>query len=400
MRRNGVWKRILAGGAAAAFSVSLTACSSSMGTHISSYTGNVKKIVSAMSSSGGSSASGKTETTAAESTGKKLDTPTEFSIDAEGNYTFRGVDGANFYLLYLCSPEATGDGDDYLFASNPIYEDGSGTYTGRCSDLFRYAYGEYLAKVYALPELTDTEYSMSGAAHSDYRYSGEQDAPVLDYFWDTNNGKLELVLTNAETYQYQAYPDKVDVTFVNTEDETDQETVSLTEITEDNTSIWASGLKKGAAYRVTAVSESGSEFVTNPVSESTVVAEELRLGDTNLMSENYTYSDGWATFPRLMENCSLDGGVMGTMTGKFGSITVDIEAEKTAANPGSAYSYTLKMDFGGFVMDGGLELKTDGSAEMAENGAGPVAAGSITGSWTDNGDGTATISLVPAEISS
>ena len=65
-----------------------------------------------------------------------------------------------------------------------------------------------------------------------------------------------------------------------------------------------------------------------------------------------------------------------------------------------AYSYTIAVDFGGFSLAGTLDLMADGTMTFTENGGGPISAGSITGSWVDNGDGTATLSYRPADIQS
>jgi hypothetical protein len=180
----------------------------------------------------------------------------------------------------------------------------------------------------------------------------------------------------------------------------DNVTVSLTDINADHYSVTTDQLKKDQTYTVTAVSNSASEYVTNAVSDAVNVVDELYLGEINVLSDNYTFSDGWATFPRLVECADLNGGQAGEVSGKFGGIYAPVETTAISANAGSAHSYTIKIDFGGFAMDGTLELKLDGTAEMTENGGGPVSAGTVFGSWVDNGDGTATISYSPSGITS
>ena len=43
--------------------------------------------------------------------GNQLATPTDFTVDENGSYSFTGVEDAEYYLLYFCDPTATGDDD-------------------------------------------------------------------------------------------------------------------------------------------------------------------------------------------------------------------------------------------------------------------------------------------------
>ena len=403
MKPSVLLKRAAVGLMAAALCLTCTACGSSAGTHLASYFSRAGDIVSNLASGsnvpGGTSAQ-TPDSSDPSSSAVQLSTPANFAVDAEGNYSFDGVENASFYLIYFCEPTATEDGDDYLFASSPIYDDDSATYTGKCSDLFQFNYGEFLVKVFAFPELTDTTLSMSSAATADYVFTGTQSDPVLDYFWNTNDSTLELVLTNVDDYTYEAYPDQVEVTFTNTADSVDTVTTMLEGVSAENYTLTVDSLTKGATYQVTALARSSSEYVTNPESGTVTVAETLTLGEVNILSEGYTWSDGWATFPRLTEAFPLSGRSAGTMTGKQGEMSAEIEATSTAAASGASYSYTTLVDFGGFTMEGTLDLMADGTMTFTENGGGPISAGSITGSWVDNGDGTATLSYRPAEIDS
>lgn len=404
MKPSVLLKRSAVGLMAAALCLACTACGSSAGTHLSSYFSRVGDIVSDLASGGsvpGGTSTSATGTSDSSSDAVQLATPANFTVDAEGNYSFDGVENASFYLIYFCEPTATEDGDDYLFASSPIYDDGSATYAGSCSDLFQFSYGEFLVKVFAFPELTDATLSMSSAATADYVFTGAQSDPVLDYFWNTNDSTLELVLTNVGDYTYEAYPDQVEVTFTNTADPADPVTATLEGVSAENYTLTVDSLTKGATYQVTALSRSSSEYVTNPETGTVTVAEALTLGEVNILSDGYTWSDGWATFPRLTEAFSLSsGGSAGTMTGKQGEMSAEIEATPAAAASGASYSYTIAVDFGGFSLAGTLDLMADGTMTFTENGGGPISAGSITGSWVDNGDGTATLSYSPADIKS
>lgn len=372
---------------------SLTGCSTSAGKHLSSYVNNVSRIVSSATKSGKTQS--KTETTDA----VQLDSPTDLTINADGSYSFTGVADASFYLIYFCETTATDDGDDYLYASAPIYETGSGTYSGTFSDLFQTSYGEFLVKVFAFPDITDTTRKMSPSVSAVYTLEGEQSAPVMDYFWNAIDGTLEMVLTNISDYTYQAYPASVEISIVNVEDAGDAVSVSIDDVSESNTTVTAEGLTRGATYAITAQAHADSAYVTNTDTEVVSVTEGVVLGDVNVLSENYTWSDGWASFPRLA-TFDLAGGAAGEVSGKFGAMYAPVQCTPIAANAGCDYSYSIVVDFGGFAMDGTLDLLSDGSVVLTENGGGPIAAGTIAGCWVDNGDGTATISYAPANIKS
>jgi len=401
MRQN--WSRkLLLGALAVLFCLSCTACSTSAGTNAKSYFSNLSSIMKNLTaSSTPPSSANRGEGETAQSQGAPLDAVTNFTVDADGNYSFTGVENASFYLIYFCDLTATEDGDDYLYASSPINDTGAGQYTGSCDELFDSAYGEYLVKAFAFPDMTDSTYQMSTAATVNYTKTGAQDAPVIDYFWNTNDSTLEVVLTNVDTYTFQAYPETVDVTFTNVEDPNDTATVSITEISAEHHSVVTDALTKGSTYSITAVSKAGSNFVTNPVSDVTNVSDGVLFGDVNVLSDQYSYTDGWATFPRLVESFDLNaGGPCGQISRGFGAAYVDAVMTPVPASGGSDWSYTMLVNFGPFSMTGTLELKSDGTAEMYEGGGGPVTEGTVYGSWVDNGDGTATISYSPAEISS
>lgn len=233
-------------------------------------------------------------------------------MDESGNYSFTGVENAKYYLLYFCAPDATGDNDSYIYTSGPIDATESNTYSGKCSDEFDYAFGSYLAKVYAFPDLTDKEHSMSKGATAEYSCSGNQSAPELNYYWNTFDGTMGIQVANLDVYEFEAYPDKVDVTFTNTENSADVVTLTMENVTPDNNQLDTDALTAGATYDVTAVSTSNSEYVLNPTSDTTKVAEGLHLGESSVMTAGYSYSDGFANnifnWPRVCESFDLENG--------------------------------------------------------------------------------------------
>lgn len=68
------------------------------------------------------------------------------------------------------------------------------------------AFGSYLAKVYAFPDLTDKDHSMSKPAIAEYSYSGNQSAPELNYYWNTFDGSMSIQVANLGTMSSRPTP--------------------------------------------------------------------------------------------------------------------------------------------------------------------------------------------------
>ena len=81
-----------------------------------------------------------------------------------------------------------------------------------------------------------------------------------------------------------------------------------------------------------------------------------------------------------------NGGEAGHVAGAFGATS--FMTTPTTVSAGSSYTYTLQA---GSFAAGTLELYPDGTFLANETGGGPVNASHIGGTWTDNGDGTATL---------
>lgn len=334
----------------------------------------------APSSSGG-------ETVAAE----PLGTPTDFVMNEDGTYSFTGVEGADYYLLYFCAPDTAEDDNSFLYSSEPIPADsGAGTYTGSYLDVLNAAYGEYLARVVACPAIGDDSHSMSAPAATPFTAIGEQSAPTLEYFWDPFSDTMNLQLSNAGAYTYEAYPAKVEVTCTNVSDPADTVTAVLEGVTPDNINF-STPLTKGQTYTITAHAVSDSAYVTNTTSDETVVVENAALGELNMLSSGYSYSHGSINFPLLTENFDLvNGGSAGTMMGFAGSYTYN--CTPTTPSAGSAYTYIIDIYFVD-QGEGMLELREDGTATLSHSQWAFITAAHIDGVWIDNGDGTATLNF-------
>ena len=107
MKPSVLLKRAAVGLMAAALCLTCTACGSSAGTHLASYFSRAGDIVSNLASGsnvpGGTSAQ-TPDSSDPSSSAVQLSTPANFAVDAEGNYSFDGVENASFYLIYLYSP--------------------------------------------------------------------------------------------------------------------------------------------------------------------------------------------------------------------------------------------------------------------------------------------------------
>ena len=146
----------------AAICIFTTACSTTALSNAEIYRNEVGAVMKAWFPSG-STAEAKGNQ---ESAKTKLATPADFTLDADGSYSFDGVENADYYLMYFCSTDATDDKDAFLFSSESIPATGNGeeTYSGNVNDLISYGYGEYLVKVFAFPSMNDNQNAMSSAA--------------------------------------------------------------------------------------------------------------------------------------------------------------------------------------------------------------------------------------------
>lgn len=383
----------------AAMSLVCTGCSTSASTNAQTYNREVSAVLNTWF---GSSSDSKTNNTDTESSDtNRLDMPVDFTLAENGDYSFTGVANADYYLIYFCEPDATGDRDAFQFSSDAIEATGDGgeSYSGNVSDALQYAYGEYLVKVFAFPDVNDSEHSMSTAATAEFSCSGAQDAPTIDYLWNIFTGSIDVQLSNINAYTYEVYPDSVDVVFTNVDDRSDSVTVTIEDLSADSYSVTADTLTQGTTYDITAVSHSASAFVTNPDSDETVVATGVTFGESNVMSAGYSYTDGIArnsfNYPQVMENISLtEVSTTAQNVQAFGTLAAhNFTTTPVETQSGSAYSYSVAWD-GMWAFDNGtIELYADGTFQFNQYAEMPPQGPStIQGSWVDNGDGTVTLS--------
>ncbi len=401
MKKVNMFRRVIACLLVLVMSLSLTACTTTAGKNSKSYFTYTSDVLMAMFASKDTSKSKKT-TNKATAKLEQLATPADFSVDKDGNYKFKGVDKAEYYLIYLCAPDAVKDDDSYLYCSQPIKKNSSNEYSGKISDTVQYAFGKYLVKAYAFPDLTDTKLSMSKAISADYSYSGNLSDPKLAYYWNTFDNTMGVQVSNLNEYLFEAYPDKVEVTFTNVKNSSDTLTLSIDGVSPDNNALVTDKLTRGETYSITAVAESNSEFVLNKKTNVVESAKAVKVGEISVFEGNYNYSDGFAngafSYPRVCKDFKLSGGVAGTVPAKFGGNAEFICTPATAAN-GAKYSYTAECK-SMFTVTGVMNMFADGTFKMEMTGSGPVEASEIAGQWKDNGDGTVTLSYNPKTVKS
>lgn len=342
-----------------------------------------------------------------------LDAPSNFTVDDEGNYSFDSVEGAQYYLIYLCDPDAVSDDDTFLYFSDQIKEDGSGTYTGNLKDLMNYGYQEYLVKCYAFPDLMDEAYASSTASTAGYAISGKQSAPEIYYCWDAYRGVMGVQIGNIDTYEFEAYPQEVTVTFINTEDNSDVKELLISDVSADNYKIESDDFEKGKTYKVTAAAATDNQYITNSVSDETLVADSITLGDCNLYTFGYEFDDGFDrglfNWPMVGEKFDPEEGGVGGISTAYsiaayapGRRDFELILEPKEAVEGSVYSYEGHIELVYQALDNevigavsklifDISLYQDGTLSGSATGAGGIVSSTIKGNWIENTDGTLTL---------
>lgn len=384
----------------------VTGCGSTVSKNTQNYFAQVGNVINDLKKSGDGD-SKQAETTGA----PKLATPSDFTVDADGNFSFGSVEDADHYLIYMCAADAVNDEDDFIYSSDAIYDDGNNGCTGSLNDVINYAYGEYLVKVLAFPALDDTEHDFSAAAVAAYTVTGIMDDPEIAYFWNAFTDTMDIQLSNINSYQYEVYPDQVVVTFTNTENSSDVVNVELTDISLENYSVKTDSVLRGNTYEITAIAESSSEFVSNASSQVVQVEYALTLGERNVLVEGYSFPDGdngfargAGQFPNICESFTPEtGGVCGEAIGSApggGGDRYDLiyTATPIEAEDGAVYSYSIEAS-GFFEFTGTMNLYEDNSLVLLMDGpAGPVQPTQIEGLWLENEDGTYTLCYNPDSV--
>lgn len=436
---------------------SLTGCSSTIASNNDVYFTQLSQKLAIWKDSIGAPAqsTGDSSEAASVDDGKTaVATPANWTVSEDGTYSFDGVDGAAYYIIYLYDTQS--DSDSFAYMSSNIEEDGSGTYTGKLSDLFDYCYGLYDAEVVAYPAVGQSGYKKSVAAACSFSVIGEVVEPQIAYLWDCFSSTLSIELINIEDYAASSFPTEVTVTFTNAGDSSDVVTLGFENASVENGVFSASttDASADATYAATATLTFNADVVTN--STLTVdLGDVVTASDKNAMTDGYGYLDTNVylsmDYPMVVADFDPEaGGSVGTwyffvnafttnkgvdipitfkdclnFQGEKGAMGADYHdgedvyytATPTKAVSGAEYSYTVSVAgergvislFDGFFWNdmpagvGTLDLLSDGTFQMAigaedtGEAAGPmgprgISDSTIEGLWVENGDGTITLS--------
>lgn len=229
-------KKWIAGLLAASLCLVLTGCSTSLMENTGIYFSQVKQKLDLIESNKNVDLTATPEPT---EQGDQVDdgktalaAPSGWSVDAAGSYTFESVDGADYYIIYLYDTLA--ESTSFTYMSDNIPEDGSGTYSGKLSDLFGYCYGLYDAEVVAYPAVGTKDIKRSAAAACDFSVTGEVPEARVGYLWDCFTGTLGVELLNFEEYGASSFPTAVEVTFTNQSDSSDVITLGFENVSVEN----------------------------------------------------------------------------------------------------------------------------------------------------------------------
>lgn len=285
-------KRILTLLVVSAMSLSLAGCgATTAGENTSTYFSLVSNRVNTMF---GGDTTGAADT----DTREKLATPADFTFDAEGNYSFKSVDNAEYYVIYMYK----NGNKSYDYVSEGIT--GEGTLSGSVADL-NFAYGDYEVTVVAYPNYNDTERRASDAASASITKTGEVVEPELTFFWDCFAEELQVIWLNSGAYSTTDYPQTMEV--VLSGDATGDYEFTMDSAT---TAYTIEDAKIDATYSVTANITFDSNYVTND-------SFEVELGSVtcdaqaNFAPEGYEYNGGiynYADYPIAALNFDVTAG--------------------------------------------------------------------------------------------
>jgi hypothetical protein len=345
-------------------------------------------------------------------------------------YSFTGVENASYYQVEVYKIE---DGSEESYASETVQDDGSESYTGtlNISDL---GYGDYEARVYAIPATDDDEHSKSEAGVYEFQLSGEVDAPSYAYLWDYFTGTLEIQIINLEDYSSTLEPDTVEFVLENTDDSSDTITLSLEPDREGMVySAETTEVTADATYTITASAAWDEDYVTN-------ASAETEVGEVTVSSEDNAESEGFGylhrdvymnlDYPAVQNNFDVDEGGLAGIWYYFyytdssaptwgGDFTMYYNATPTTTTSGSLYTYDIEVanangsvkpwsvgggrEYENSSVPGKLEIYEDGTFKISleytyfdldqmTGSAYDIAASECEGTWTDNGDGTINLS--------
>lgn len=385
----------------------------------------------------------------------RVATPANWTVNESGEYSFDGVEDAAYYIIYLYDKNDTSGSFAYMSTNieddgSAAYTGKLSDLFGYCYGLYDaevVAYPEVGVTDVKKSKAAECDFTVTGEvpdASVGYLWDGFTNTFGVEllnfeeYAASSFPTEVKVTLTNQS--------DSADVVTL------DIQNVSI----DDNVfSAETQDVTLGATYAVQASMTWDSEVVTN-ASATLDLGTVTTAEGQNAMTDGYGYlntdvylsldypmvktdfdlanggsAGTWYFFvnafttnkgvaiPTTFVDCRNFQGEKSSMGGDYhDGEDVEFTVTPTAANSGAAYSYDLTVAgprdvvslFDGFFWNdmpdgtGTLDLYSDGTFKMVilppqSNGdsAGPMgprglAGSSIEGNWTDNGDGTATLS--------
>ena len=242
-------KKLLLPLTAAACALLLAGCGTSVGEHANTYfsqMGNVIRTAIDSARAEKEADSSPTQTVDANA----LAAPANFTVDENGNYSFDGVENAQYYYVYVYS-DATGV--EAVAQSEQIPENGSASYSGSLSDFANLTYQTWNVRVVAYPDYENSDYTASPEAKCDYAVSGavEYGEPTFGYMWTVTSGELAIKIDDMD-YGQTAYPTNIKITLTNTTDTGDVVTIDVTDISSSSVTATTTEASPDTVYDITA----------------------------------------------------------------------------------------------------------------------------------------------------
>ncbi|MGI6107448.1 MAG: hypothetical protein ACOX8B_05890 [Lachnospiraceae bacterium] len=349
-----------------------------------------------------------------------LDSPANFTVDNDGNYSFDTVDNADYYVVYVYN-----EGESiYGWSTGSLT--GEGTITGSIADL-GYPFGTYDVAVVAYPSYEEENLKQSSADNKvQIVKSGEVVEPEFSWYWDCFSQTLSVVWNNSSDYASTSYPLTMDITAGD---------LSSTVEMDSGTSMYAvEGAEGDQTYDLSLTVNFDSGHVTNSTFDVDLGSAECDA-DMNTASEDYEYSHvySYADYPYAAYGFDPEeGGSIGEwryteknngmfgfpgaqqQTEDTGPVTKYLQytAEPTDTEEGDLYTftYTAAFDDGSAITttrDNEEITEFTGTVHFCEDGTFKVEtpeinlgidpmnkqysymnASSIEGAWHENDDGT------------
>lgn len=388
-------KRILSIILLAALCLALTGCGTKAASNIGRYFGYMSDVVETSVTSARAIRESKNAASAVDE--NTLPAPENFTVDADGNYSFDAVLGADYYILYVYADAVTVDASA---TSSKIAEDGSGSYSGSVSGFSNLSYGDWYVGVVAYPDYELSEMKASAPAKAEYLLSGavELGEPRFGSMWSVAANTLEITVSGMN-FAGTAYPKRMELTLTNTADSADVIALEAESVASSVT-LTTEACTAGADYAIHADFFWDETLVTNPTASADGGTARTSATD-NLIDDDYGYTGNifkGCDFPHIqldfdpsaggcagvwVNTGSAGGASMGMASGEASGEADDgeetdnnvyFDALPIAAANGAQYSYDVQVSSPagnvslGSRITGGSVAKGYGTLDIFDDG--------------------------------